>query len=95
MRVRAERPPWYLSVVGGALYVSTRVLPVVWVSKGFMLWKAFSDTIIYIIHFYFPLFHLRKHLLAVQQWFQIMLVILKRGKSLPRYFATKHPVLDT
>jgi len=21
MRVRAERPPWYLSVVGGALYV--------------------------------------------------------------------------
>lgn len=22
MRVRAERPPWYLSVVGGALYVS-------------------------------------------------------------------------
>lgn len=23
MRVRAERPPWYLSVVGGALYVST------------------------------------------------------------------------
>ena len=46
MRVRAERPPWYLSVVGGALYVSTHVLPVVWVSKGFMLWKAFSDTII-------------------------------------------------
>jgi len=23
MRVRAERPPWYLSVVGGALYVRT------------------------------------------------------------------------
>lgn len=23
MRVRAERPPWYLSVVGGALFVST------------------------------------------------------------------------
>jgi hypothetical protein len=23
MRVRAERPPWYLSVVGGALYVSS------------------------------------------------------------------------
>jgi len=22
MHVRAERPPWYLSVVGGALYVS-------------------------------------------------------------------------
>lgn len=23
MRVRAERPPWYISVVGGALYVCT------------------------------------------------------------------------
>lgn len=27
MRVRAERPPWYLSVVGGALYVSEDVKP--------------------------------------------------------------------
>lgn len=26
MRVRAERPPWYLSVVGGALYVSNAFL---------------------------------------------------------------------
>jgi len=25
MRVRAERPPWYLSVVGGALYVSRAI----------------------------------------------------------------------
>lgn len=25
MRVRAERPPWYISVVGGALFVSTRI----------------------------------------------------------------------
>ena len=25
MRVRAERPPWYLSVVAGALYVSAHI----------------------------------------------------------------------
>lgn len=26
MRVRAERPPWYLSVVGGTLFVSSTIL---------------------------------------------------------------------
>lgn len=26
MRVRAERPPWYLSVVGGALYVRNKLI---------------------------------------------------------------------
>ena len=29
MRVRAERPPWYLSVVGGSLFVSTPINAVV------------------------------------------------------------------
>lgn len=29
MRVRAERPPWYLSVVGGALYVRKLVFYII------------------------------------------------------------------
>lgn len=36
MRVRAERPPWYISVVGGALFVSTPILFYFLVSRGFM-----------------------------------------------------------
>lgn len=36
MRVRAERPPWYLSVVGGALFVSTTILFYFLVSRGLM-----------------------------------------------------------
>ena len=28
MRLRAERPPWYISVVGGALYVCTSLFNV-------------------------------------------------------------------
>ena len=36
MRVRAERPPWYLSVVGGALFVSTTILFCFLVSRGVM-----------------------------------------------------------
>lgn len=38
MRVRAERPPWYLSVVGGALYVSFSLLYLI---------KVFVDLICY------------------------------------------------
>jgi hypothetical protein len=36
MRVRAERPPWYLSVVGGALFVSTTIFYYFLISRGVM-----------------------------------------------------------
>ena len=38
MRVRAERPAWYLSVVGGALYVSAHILECILLVKEYVFY---------------------------------------------------------
>lgn len=76
MRVRTERPPWYLSVVGGTLFVSAIIFIVC-----LILIILFAKCVPY--DSYYAMF--RKHLLVVQRWFQIISVILRRDKSHPRY----------
>ncbi|KAE8690412.1 Acetyl-CoA carboxylase 1 [Hibiscus syriacus] len=41
MRVRAERPPWYLSVVGGALYVSSHILELFFLLLEYVCYNFF------------------------------------------------------
>ncbi|CAI9116352.1 OLC1v1017472C1 [Oldenlandia corymbosa var. corymbosa] len=43
MRVRAERPPWYLSVVGGALYVSLAISTFLHFEICFTNWQNFHS----------------------------------------------------
>jgi hypothetical protein len=79
MRVRAERPPWYLSVVGGALYVclfdyNHDFLPAF--ELGSQLSLLTSNN-------YF-LFH-RKHQAGAQALLLIMLVISAKVRYHQRY----------
>lgn len=81
MRVRAERPPWYLSVVGGALYVSCTLLNLNFMVNYLM---QFLYTVIYTV-LIFSFIVIRKLGPPVLLFYQSMSVILKRVKFHPRY----------